>query len=145
LVIAGDGPLRRFFEKAHEKKLLTYLGPLPRWRALRVLAGSDAAILPSRQEGISTFLLEAMALKIPVIASKVGGNIEIIQENVEGILIEPDAGEIAKAARNVLTKTIPVDKMIDKAYNRILTQYEWNTVLKKYLNVYARILDLKRF
>lgn len=145
LVVAGDGPLRRFFEKAHEKKLLTYLGPLPRWRALRVLAGSDVAILPSRQEGISTFLLEAMALKIPVIASRVGGNIEIIREGVEGILVEPDAREIAKAVRDVLTKTVPVDEIIDEAYNKILTQYNWDTVLNKYLGVYERILNLQRF
>lgn len=145
LVIAGDGPLRRYFEKAHEKNLLTYLGPQPRWRALRILAGSDAAVLPSRQEGLSTFLLEAMALKIPVIASRVGGNIEIIRDGVEGILIEPVAGEIARAVGAVLTKTISVDEIIDKAYKKILTQYNWDTVLNKYLDLYEGILNLRGY
>jgi glycosyltransferase involved in cell wall biosynthesis len=142
IVVAGDGPLRRYFEKAHEKKLLTFLGPLPRWRALRILAGSDAAVLPSRQEGVSTFLLEAMALKIPVVASRVGGNIEIIRGGLDGILVEPDSREIFKAVRSILNKTIPVDEMIGEAYKKIIVEYNWDTVSKKYLEVYNRAVNL---
>jgi len=143
LVVAGDGPLRRCFERAHEKKLLTFLGPLPRWRALRVLAGSDAAVLPSRQEGVSTFLLEAMALKIPVVASRVGGNIEIIRGGLDGVLVEPDSREIVKAVRSILIGKIPVDEMVEEAYKKIMVEYNWDTVLKKYLEVYNRALNLK--
>lgn len=142
LVVAGDGPLRKCFEKAHEKKLLTFLGPLPRWRALRILAGSDTAVLPSRQEGVSTFLLEAMALKIPVVASRIGGNIEIIRENVDGLLVEPDSREIVKAVNSILTKTIPIDEIVNEAYKKIMVEYNWDTVAGKYLEVYNRVLNL---
>lgn len=140
LVVAGDGPLRRYFVKAHEKKILTYMGPLPRGRALRILAGSDAAILPSRQEGISTFLLEAMALKIPVIASRVGGNTEIIRENLDGLLIEPNPQQLAKAVRKILDKTVHIDEMVKKAYERIRMEYNWDIVLKKYVDIYSELL-----
>lgn len=139
LVVAGDGPLRRYFMKAHEKKMLTYLGPLPRWRALKILAGSDAAVLPSRQEGISTFLLEAMALKIPVVASRVGGNIEIIRENLDGLLIEPDPQQLSKAVKNILTRAVHVDEIVEEAYKRIITEYNWDKVLERYLDVYKKL------
>jgi len=63
IVVAGDGPMRPLVERAAQKGILKFLGPLPRAKALRILAGSDVAILPSREEGVSTVLLEAMALR----------------------------------------------------------------------------------
>lgn len=54
------------------------------------LAAMDIFLLSSHTEGTSMTLLEAMSLGIPAVATQVGGNPEIIQDNVTGILVEPD-------------------------------------------------------
>jgi len=72
--------MRPLIERAAQKGLLKFLGLLPRTKALKMLAGSDVTVLPSREEGISTVLLEAMALKVPIVATRVGGNTEILRD-----------------------------------------------------------------
>jgi glycosyltransferase involved in cell wall biosynthesis len=51
IVVADDGPMRPLFERTVRKGILKFLGPLPRTKALKILAGSDAAVLPLREEG----------------------------------------------------------------------------------------------
>jgi len=139
IVIAGDGPLRPLIEKASKSGLVKYLGPLPRWRALRLLAGSDVAVLPSREEGVSTTLLEAMALKIPVVATRVGGNIEVIRNGVDGILVKPDAWEIAEAVKSLLVDRSYAEKLSRNALKRVQENYSWDRVFMEYLNLYRTI------
>ena len=140
IVIAGDGPLRPLIEKASKEGLIHYLGPLPRNEALKILAGSDVAVLPSRAEGISTALLEAMALKIPVIATKVGGNLEVIRNGVDGILIEPKPEEICRAVSCILENRDQADRLSQNAYRRVITQYSWKKVFNKYISLYRSLL-----
>ncbi len=50
----------------------------------------DLFLSPSRTEGLSNVLLEAMAFRLPVVATRVGGNAEIIEDRVSGILVDPE-------------------------------------------------------
>ena len=140
VVVAGDGPMRPLVEKAAKKGLLKFLGPLPRAKALRILAGSDVAVLPSIEEGISTVLLEAMALKIPIVATRVGGTIEILRHGEDALLVSPDPNEIKDAVTKLLTDRDLTKKLTENAYQRLLNNYEWSIVLKKYLALYERLL-----
>jgi len=141
VVIAGDGPLRSLIEKAAQKNLIHYLGPLPRSEALKILAGSDVAVLPSRAEGVSTALLEAMALRIPIVATKVGGNLEVIRDGVDGILVEPKAEEIYEAVKFLLENRKNAEKLSEKAYQRVLTQYNWERTFSQYLTLYHSFIS----
>lgn len=63
----------------------------------------DVVVLPTREEGLSQGLLEAMALGKPVVTTSVGSNREIIEDGVQGLLVPPgDAGELAAAIRRLL-------------------------------------------
>jgi glycosyltransferase involved in cell wall biosynthesis len=141
VVIAGDGPMRPLVEKVAQKGLLKFLGPLPRAKALRILAGSDAAILPSREEGVSTVLLEAMALKVPIVATRVGGTIEVLKDGEDALLVSPNPSKIRDAVAKLLADKSLVKKLAENAYQRLINNYEWKIVLKKYLELYEQLID----
>lgn len=92
LVMIGDGPLRHeaqallAAEGAAERAWL----PGSRDDIPALLRGVDLFVLPSRAEGISNTLLEAMASALPVVATRVGGNGELIAEGGSGTLVPPD-------------------------------------------------------
>lgn len=88
--------MRPIVEEASERVIIRYLGVLPRCEALKILVGSDVMLLPSRDEGASTVIPEDTALKVPVIATKVEGNPEVLRDGVDGILIEPKPEEICR-------------------------------------------------
>jgi L-malate glycosyltransferase len=64
------------------------------------MAAADVLVLPSRQEGLSNALLEAMAAGLPVIASRVGGNVELVRDGHTGLLFP--AGDPQALARALL-------------------------------------------
>ena len=140
LVIAGDGPLRPLIEYAARKGLLTFLGALPRWRALRILAGSDVAILPSREEGVSTVLLEAMALRIPIVATRVCGTIEVVRDGRDAILVNPRAEELVEATNRLLEDRVYARMLAENAYQRVVSIFNWDVIQEAYLRLYESML-----
>lgn len=141
IAIAGDGPMRPLVERASRKGLVYYLGPLPRNEALKILAGSDIFILPSRAEGVSTALLEAMALKIPVVTTRITGNIEVVQDGYEAILVHPRVEEIVNALRILLEDRDYAKKIAENAYRRVTSAFSWDIVQEHYLKIYESILS----
>ncbi len=100
LVMVGDGPLRRECETLLVEAGLGGLVWLPGTRddVPRVLRGLDLFVLPSRAEGISNTILEAMATGLPVVATQVGGNGELVRDGVSGRLVPPaDPARLAEA------------------------------------------------
>jgi glycosyltransferase involved in cell wall biosynthesis len=141
IVIAGDGPMRSLVEIAAQKGLLKFLGPLPRAKALKILAGSDVVVLPSREEGVSTVLLEAMALKVPIVATRVGGTLEILRDNEDALLVNPDPHEIKEAVMRLLTQAELAKTLTINAYQRLIGNYNWDIIERKYLTLYERLLE----
>ena len=104
-VLVGDGPQRAELG-AHAERLgldgrLRFLGlvedPIP------LLPRMDIFVLPSHMEGMSNALLEAMAAGRPVVATNVGGNAEVVQDGVTGLLVPPrDPQRLAEALLTLL-------------------------------------------
>lgn len=91
LIIGDDGPLRSELE-AKAKHLgvsnrATFVGRLPHAEMMGHIANADLFVLNSTYEGLSHLLVEAMALGVPVVATKVGGNPELIEDGVSGLLV----------------------------------------------------------
>lgn len=91
LVVAGDGELRGALESEVDRlglresvRLLGARSDVP-----ELLAGMDVFVLPSRTEGYSLALVEASAAALPIIATAVGGNAEIVQDGVTGLIVPP--------------------------------------------------------
>jgi sugar transferase (PEP-CTERM/EpsH1 system associated) len=101
LVMVGEGPLREEARKLLAQAGVAHLAWLPGARndIPAVLRGLDCFVLPSRGEGISNTILEAMATGLPVIATDVGGNAELVQPGTTGQLIA--AGDSESLAEKV--------------------------------------------
>jgi glycosyltransferase involved in cell wall biosynthesis len=100
LVIVGDGETRAALERAVLQHDLGDCVHLLGMRAdvPRLLAAMDAFVLPSLSEGYSLALVEASAAALPLVATRVGGNAEILADETTGLLVEPrDAAGIAAA------------------------------------------------
>ena len=99
LVMIGDGPLRGETQALLNQAGVGDLAWLPGQRddISSILRGFDCFVLPSRGEGISNTILEAMATGLPVIATNVGGNAELVDTGQTGELVPAaDAGAMAQ-------------------------------------------------
>ncbi|MCX2865031.1 TIGR03088 family PEP-CTERM/XrtA system glycosyltransferase [Paucibacter sp. PLA-PC-4] len=99
LVMAGAGPLREQAQQLLAEAGVAELAWLPGERAdvAGWMRGLDCFVLPSLAEGVSNTILEAMACGLPVIATAVGGNVELVEEGRSGLLV-PAADPQALAA-----------------------------------------------
>ena len=101
---------------------------------LRYMNFSDVIILSSKAEGMPRILREAMFMRIPIIASKILGNIELIS-NGNGILIDDENPDLyATAIKKVLNNKNYSNKMVELAFNNYLNKYSnkiYNTNLNK--------------
>jgi glycosyltransferase involved in cell wall biosynthesis len=105
VLLVGDGPLREALERRTEEvglgHVVRFTGNLSDVRP--ALAAMDVFVLPSREEGMSNALLEAMAAARPVVATAVGGTGEIVADEQTGLLVPPtDAARLAAAVERVL-------------------------------------------
>ena len=99
LVIVGDGPLRAALEQCAEShgvsRQVEFLGM--RTDVYNLMRAFDAFVLSSLHEGVPMVLLEAMALGVPIVASRVGGVPEILEDRREALLVPArDAGALAR-------------------------------------------------
>ncbi len=101
---------------------------------------ADIVVLPSRSEGIPNVALEAMALKKPVIATRVGGTPEVITHNQEGILIPSENPEaLAKAVIDLLENPRDAEKLAAKGFRRIQTFFSPEQRVAHVLNMYQHL------
>ena len=91
LVIAGEGPLRAEIEQVLKEGGVHEMAWLAgdRKDVPEIMRGLDTFALPSIAEGISNTILEAMASALPVVATNVGGNVELLAEGVTGRFVPP--------------------------------------------------------
>jgi sugar transferase (PEP-CTERM/EpsH1 system associated) len=146
LVMVGDGPLRA--EAAallEEAGLLARSAWLPGGRADidAVMRGLDCFVLPSLAEGISNTILEAMASGLPVVATDVGGNGELIEQGSTGCLVPADdpqalAGAILGYFRE------PARARRHGAAGRLLAErrFSLDAMVARYLGVYDQLLGI---
>jgi glycosyltransferase involved in cell wall biosynthesis len=143
LVLAGDGPLRAQVEQALQASgcaPLTWVagerGDVP-----DVMRGLDAFVLPSRAEGISNTILEAMATALPIVATAVGGNGELLDDGVTGTLVA--AGDVDALARAMLDDWInPVRARQRGAAARQMAvrRFSLDAMVAAYGDLYERLL-----
>jgi len=105
------------------------------------LQTGDGFLFPSFGEGLSNALLEAMASELPVVATKIGGTEEVIENKKNGILVE--AGSVDKLAKGIITllrRPEAADRLGREARRTIEENYSIGVVAQKYLEVYKEMI-----
>ena len=106
-----------------------------------LLYASNVFVLPSRSEGFSNALLEAMAAGLPCIATRVGGNAEAIQEGQTGFLVAPENPDaIAERVTSLLQNPQQAKKMGDAARKRVQEIFSLEVMMEKIAAVYEELL-----
>ena len=146
LVMIGDGPLRAQCEKLLDDAGLRHLAWIPGARddVADLIRGMDLFVLPSLAEGISNTILEAMACGLPVVATNVGGNPELVDAGVTGSLV-PAANPYALAdaiARYVLQPALAANHG-RAGRMRTETRFSMESMVDSYMQVYDRMLERK--
>ena len=104
----------------------------------------DVAVLPSFFEGMGRVILEAMAMEKPVVASRVGGIPDLVDDTVTGYLTLPgNVKELAEALKKIVTDRDLAQKMGKEARKRTTLQFSSKVMVDSISKVYTECLELK--
>jgi glycosyltransferase involved in cell wall biosynthesis len=143
LTVAGEGPERPALEGRVDRLGLRGAVELPGPTAdvQSLLRAADLFVLPSREEGMSIALLEAMALGLPVVASAIPGNRALVDDGVHGRLAP--AGDAAALARAILDQWSDLDAAktrSEAARRRVFQDYSITAMARRHLNLFRRLV-----
>lgn len=144
LVMVGPGPLAaQAAERVRAARLDTHCWmPGPRDDVPEVLRALDLFVLPSLNEGISNTILEAMASAVPVIATAVGGNGELLANGETGALVPVgDAGAMAGAVAGYLHDRARLQRHGAAARARIERDFSLVAMVERYLETYDGLMN----
>jgi sugar transferase (PEP-CTERM/EpsH1 system associated) len=147
LVMVGDGPLRAQATELLQQAGVADLAWLPGERAdvPEVMRGLDGFALPSLAEGISNTILEAMASGLPVVASAVGGNPDLVEAGRTGLLVPADDDAALAAALLHLAGDPPAAAAMGRAGRlRVEQEFSLQVMVAAYQGLYQRMLDQSR-
>lgn len=144
LVLIGDGPLRKTIEGAIEDAGIgdiTWLAG-ERKDIPALLRALDIFVLPSLGEGISNTILEAMASGLPVVATRVGGNTELVTDGETGQIVPPaDATAMAAALAKYSENTLLMRRHGQAGRARVEREFSMEAMVSGYLALYDGVLS----
>jgi glycogen synthase len=140
LLIVGDGYMRGELEAlaAHEqvRESTTFAGFVSDSDLMGALRASDVVAVPSRFEPFGIIALEAMAAGAPLVVSRVGGLAEIVEDQVDGIEVDPNSPpSIAEATIKVLRDRALSARLVEKGKDKAKA-YSWSSAAKNTLETY---------
>jgi polysaccharide biosynthesis protein PslH len=139
VAIAGDGACRQDLERLATElgvsDRVTFLGQVSDVPAL--FARASMFVLPSRSEGIPLTALEAMACGVPVVATRVGGLPEVVDDAVTGLLVPPaDPAALAEAMVLLWNDPARGDRMAAAARRRAEERFDIRRMVREYEDLY---------
>lgn len=142
-VVVGDGPLRPgLVELARTRGLgerIEFVGSIS--DPAELVAEFDVGVMCSDSEGFSNAILEFMAAGVPVVARRVGGNVELVEPGVTGALVDGgDPGVVARSILELLRDDATRRRMGEAARRTVLERYGWDRCVRAHEVYYWRLL-----
>ena len=137
LLVIGDGPERQRLERLATEGI-RFLGQ--RTDIAELFRCLDVFVQPSINEGISNTILEAMASALPVVATNVGGNPELVRGGQTGMLVQPgDSSGLVSAISNYIVSRDMRDSHGKAGRLRALRDFSIEAMVRSYEGVYRRV------
>jgi glycosyltransferase involved in cell wall biosynthesis len=147
LRILGEGPARATLEEQVARRGLQTAVEMPgaSGNPMPDLRASDVFVLPSREEGMSIALLEAMALGMPVITTAIPGNQALIVNGLHGLLAPPgDAATLAARILAVGAEPESARRRAEEARRRVREHYSIAAVARRHLMLFEGLVRERR-
>ncbi len=138
------GVRRRHLKSWTREGYIEYLGEIEDVRP--TIAGADALVLPSYREGLPKSLLEGASMEKPLIAARVAGCMDVVNDQINGLLCEPrNAVDLADKMEVLLSLTEDERKAMGMQGRKLVqAEFEEHLVIDKYLKAIKEITDKKR-
>ena len=142
-LVVGEGPARRGLQDAASeiRDHIQFTGRVGEQTLHALYAGSDVFVHPTRFEGSSLVTLEAMAHRLPVIATRAGGIPDKVKDGVNGFLVEP--GDVDALSKAIVKMANNPDEMarMSRASAHLLEPFLWPRIAKRVIEQYERVLQ----
>jgi glycosyltransferase involved in cell wall biosynthesis len=148
LTVVGDGPQRDSLQSMAETigiaDRVYFAGWQPREALVEFYQQANLFVFPSRHEGMPNVVLEAMASGLPVIATSIAGNEELVIPDETGLLVPPE-GVVAlrEALCTLLSDPVRCQAMGRASRQRIVRHYTWEMAAREYLSILEEIVASK--
>jgi len=146
LVMCGDGPERADAEALAERlgvaDSVSFVGKKPQSEILGYLSAADLFLLPSQSESFGLSALEAMACEVPVIATRVGGLPEVIEEGGCGYLFDVgDTRGMAEGAIRVLSDAHEIERLGKRGREIAVSRFATERIIPQYEALYRLVIE----
>ncbi len=143
LLVVGGGPdeekLKTLAKELHLEDRVIFTGQIERSGVTQYRFAGDIFVGPSRSEGLGNAFLSAMACRLPVVATQVGGIADFLfdakrnpEKGTTGWAVDPDSPEqIAEAVLDILANPEKVREVTEHARKMVEEEYDWDIVAKK--------------
>jgi len=146
-LIAGDGPryaelraLAQRLDVEHQVRFLGHTEDVP-----SLLAQADLFVLPSRSEAFPNGAIEAMAAGLPVIASRVGGLVDLIEDGRTGVLVPPDdPSALAAAIESMVVAPAGAAAIGSAARDEVVQRYSFERMVRAFEDLFLTSLEMPR-
>lgn len=143
-LVLGDGSeknnLIKLAENIGVKENVFFLGAVSREKVDSIFKSSDVFILNSNYEGLSHTLLEAMQAELPIVATNIGGNPEVITDNQDGLLVEyNNDNQLLDACFKILSQPALANSFKQKAKEK-LKKFDWQSVTYKTNEIIKKVI-----
>ena len=143
LIIVGDGPREAVLRAAVKQADLVSRVHFAGWVSdgASALGAADIFVLPSHTEGLPLALLEAMAVGLPIVATRVGGVPKALRDGDCGVLVDPGSpAQIARALNKLIADPSAAKQLGDAAAKRVRTHYGAETQVRALEALYRSVV-----
>lgn len=144
-IIVGEGILRNRLQRTVKnfglENRFIFKGHVTKAELIRLYQNATVYVMPSYYEGLPTVLLEAMSCGLPVVATAVSGNVDVVSSGKNGMLVPPKSPKDLANAISILLDNDDLRKKLGKnARKTVEENYTWKITSDKIMEIYNHLL-----